>query len=200
VLVKAVHNTDFAFVDNDKHIACSKPACFCCYHYICHHPGAFVRPPCHNKVYLNWKPPETSGSDPDNKVNLQRDVMIRISERIREAIIQNVLNRTRWMRHLDSTSGITPMRDPGDAVPRPPTPTEGSYHAEEDDEEAGVRFSELGVECIEDEDGEDGGVPLPCTAPSNGDLVTESGGFTLCFCKHQMVSILMASTPLCRDD
>lgn len=52
-LLEAMDERQCTFYDNDKFIACSKAACFCCYHYICSHLGAFARPACHNKVYRN---------------------------------------------------------------------------------------------------------------------------------------------------
>lgn len=53
-LLEVVHERQCVFCDDDKFIACSKAACFCSYHYICSHPGAFARPVCHNKV-LKWE-------------------------------------------------------------------------------------------------------------------------------------------------
>lgn len=46
------------FYDNDRYIGASKPACYCCYLYIREHPGDFVQPATHQKIYLNWLPPE----------------------------------------------------------------------------------------------------------------------------------------------
>ena len=55
-LLETLHDNACSFYSDDKYIACSKAACFCCCHYICCHPGSFARPSCHNKVYINWSP------------------------------------------------------------------------------------------------------------------------------------------------
>lgn len=45
------------FVGGDRFIACSKPACYCFYHYIKNHPGGFVSPASHSNCYFSWAPP-----------------------------------------------------------------------------------------------------------------------------------------------
>ncbi|KAF2093899.1 hypothetical protein NA57DRAFT_61115 [Rhizodiscina lignyota] len=50
---------NFDFVDDDKYIGCSKPACYCCARYFESHPKTkFVRPATHNKILLGWRCPE----------------------------------------------------------------------------------------------------------------------------------------------
>lgn len=48
------------FACDDSFIACSKPAYFCCLLYFRHHPGHVVEPVSHNRIYLNWRPPDSS--------------------------------------------------------------------------------------------------------------------------------------------
>jgi hypothetical protein len=43
----------FSFVGIDPFIACSKPACSCCLLYFRNHPGHFVEPALHHKIYLS---------------------------------------------------------------------------------------------------------------------------------------------------
>ena len=57
-LLEHFYTKQLAFVDDDKFIGCSIPACYCCYHYICLHPGDFVRPSSHGVRYLSWRPPD----------------------------------------------------------------------------------------------------------------------------------------------
>jgi hypothetical protein len=57
-LLEYFYREQLSFVDDDRFIGCSKPACYCCYHYISQHPGGFVRPPSHGIRYLNWLPPD----------------------------------------------------------------------------------------------------------------------------------------------
>lgn len=107
-VLETLHDRDCTFYDDDKFVACSKPACFCCYHYICAHPGSFERPSCHNKVYPNWCPP----AYPANNKALQeqqRDIMNKLVEEVRKAITKKVFNAERGSKwHPDSSTGITP--------------------------------------------------------------------------------------------
>ncbi|PMD30803.1 hypothetical protein L207DRAFT_612083 [Hyaloscypha variabilis F] len=50
ILLDLFWSQNLEFVENDKYIGCSKPACYCCYHYITVHPGRFVPPACHNNL------------------------------------------------------------------------------------------------------------------------------------------------------
>lgn len=107
-LMEMLYETQCTFYDDDKYIACSKPACFCCYHYICEHPGSFARPPCHNKVYLNWQPPGLTGKS-EAQCNRQQAIMNGVTKHVRQAVIQRVLNADRGRKwHPDSSTGITP--------------------------------------------------------------------------------------------
>ncbi|KAK0888252.1 hypothetical protein LTR02_016481 [Friedmanniomyces endolithicus] len=113
-LLEALHDSRCMFFGNDKYIACSKPACFCCYHYIGYHSGSFIRPPCHNKVYINWQPPNLVTDTSHARALGQRDVINKVTQEVRRAIVERVLNTRNNMRwHPDSSTGITPLRDRG---------------------------------------------------------------------------------------
>ena len=109
ILLDHFHTHRYDFVDGDKYIGCSKPACYCCYHYICAHPGNFVRPPSHNKTYLNWRPPDVVDVDEDGSAaKLQRDIMNDIVKMIRKDVFAQIESqRGRHRMHPDSTTGIT---------------------------------------------------------------------------------------------
>lgn len=150
ILLEALYQAKPRFYDDDRYIACSKPACFCCYHYISNHPGSFVHPPCHNKVYLNWQPPELATSS-ENRHRQQRDIMDRVIDQVRQAITQRVLNAGRTMKwHPDSSTGITPSIT---------MPVEAKLAAArcQTSNNSQVYSSQ---EVSEIEDDEDGGVPL----------------------------------------
>ncbi|KAK0261276.1 hypothetical protein LTR35_017885 [Friedmanniomyces endolithicus] len=113
-LLEALHDSRCMLFGNDKYIACSKPACFCCYHYIGYHSGSFIRPPCHNKVYINWQPPNLVTDTSHARALGQRDVINKVTQEVRRAIVERVLNTRNNMRwHPDSSTGITPLRDRG---------------------------------------------------------------------------------------
>jgi hypothetical protein len=96
------------FLDDDRFIACSKPACYCCYHYISLHPGGFVRPSSHGIRYLNWRPPDLVNAIDTQEKNQQRDVLNKVIAQIRLDALRQIEQRrgpSRW--HPDSTTGIT---------------------------------------------------------------------------------------------
>lgn len=116
-LLEALHDKRCTFFGNDKYIACSKPACFCCYHYIGYHQGLFVRPPCHNKVYINWQPPNLATNSSHARAIGQRDVINKVTQEVRRAVVERVLNTQNKMRwHPDSSTGITPLTSRGSGL------------------------------------------------------------------------------------
>jgi hypothetical protein len=96
------------FAADDPFVACSKPACFCCLLYFWHHPGHFVEPDSHNKIYLNWRPPGfrilTGVMGPTH----QRDILNGMNKDIRREALRQIYEKTApqaW--HPDSLTGIT---------------------------------------------------------------------------------------------
>ncbi|KAH6674710.1 hypothetical protein B0J14DRAFT_430253, partial [Halenospora varia] len=53
----------FDFVDGDRYIGTSKPACYACYHYMMAHPLGLNDLTTHNNVYPNWKVPDVYVAD-----------------------------------------------------------------------------------------------------------------------------------------
>lgn len=102
------HRDQCAFVEGDKYIGCSKPACYCCYHYIRAHPGNFVRPPSHNKIYLNWRPPDVVDDDDGSVAMHRRDIVNHMLKEIRRDVLDQIWDqRPRGRTRPDSTTGIT---------------------------------------------------------------------------------------------
>jgi hypothetical protein len=97
-----------SFVGGDPFIACSKPACFCCLLYFRYHPGRFVEPASHRKIYLNWLPPGFDvGCDRENQ-NYRRDILNSMTRDIRMEALQQIDGKVApqpW--HPDSITGIT---------------------------------------------------------------------------------------------
>ncbi len=60
------------FVDNDRYIGCSKPACYFCYTWLCNHRQPYVEPATHHKVILGCRGPDDWLNDAG------RDVLISI--------------------------------------------------------------------------------------------------------------------------
>jgi hypothetical protein len=100
------------FVDDDRFIACSKPACYCCFHYISLHPGGFVRPASHGVRYLNWRPPDLVNATDIREKKHQQDVLNKVIAQIRLDALRQIEQRkgpSAW--HPDSTTGISYSRD-----------------------------------------------------------------------------------------
>lgn len=109
-LLEYFHTNELEFEESDKYIGCSKPACYCCYHYICHHPGGFERPATHAVRYINWRPPEISCNAATER---QQKVLInKMIADIRRDVLKQIDQRagpSRW--RPDTTTGITPSLD-----------------------------------------------------------------------------------------
>ena len=99
---------EMRYAGDDPYVACSKPACFCCLLYFRHHPGHVVEPNTHNKIYLNWRPPEFSAPAGSIHFNHQRDILNAMNQDIRKEALRQIDERSAsraW--HPDSVTGIT---------------------------------------------------------------------------------------------
>jgi hypothetical protein len=98
---------DKEFAEDDKYIACSKPACFCCHLYFRHHPGGFVEPHSHHKIYLNWQPPGMKSAK-IGKENQLRDILNLMVKDIRKDALDQIIKRAAPRGyHPDSVTGIS---------------------------------------------------------------------------------------------
>lgn len=102
------NNLRFAF--NDRSIACSKPACYCCHLYFQAHPAGPEERRSHQKIWLNWGPPLIPDGQRDESRYLhQRDILDRMVETIRKEALSQIERKVTDMGfHPDSTTGITP--------------------------------------------------------------------------------------------
>lgn len=102
LLVDLFYWRQFEFVDDDPYIGCSKPACYNCYQYILAHPGNFILPACHNKLYLAWRSPDIPA----------KNVSVSDASKIREAIT-NKMNksiRAELRRQVDGRCARRPFQ------------------------------------------------------------------------------------------
>jgi len=81
------------FVDNDRYIGTSKPACYCCYHYITAHPGNFVVPACHNNLWLKWKAPDIHNQNKTQQIKDREIILQKMVERIRTDVLAQIIQR-----------------------------------------------------------------------------------------------------------
>jgi len=99
---------DLKFVDGDRYIGCSKPACYCCYHYIHTHPGRFVVPHSHNNNYLNWKAPDVYDA---GLVKIRENIINDMAKKIRNEVTAQILERRGPARcRPDSLTEISTVR------------------------------------------------------------------------------------------
>ncbi|KAM3462966.1 hypothetical protein MY5147_009739 [Beauveria neobassiana] len=99
------------FLEGDRYVYCSKPACFACKLYFAEHPARMVVPESHGKVYPNWGPPliehfKRKDADSDR----QRDLMIKITKTVRDEVVDHLWGRNvppEW--HPDSTTGVSTL-------------------------------------------------------------------------------------------
>ena len=102
---------NFEFVGNDRFIGSSKPACYCCHLYIREHPGGFVEPATHQKIYLNWMPPTSvpEVQDPESYMaNHERAMLNSMVKAIRKRTVEQIkMQSGKRQKHFDSVTGDT---------------------------------------------------------------------------------------------
>lgn len=102
------YSNDLSFAGSDRYIGCSKPACYCCSLYIQHHPGNFVRPKSHQRLYLSWKPPDLPPNASKKAQKSQLDIMNLIIADVRKDAKNQISSRSGSLPwHPDSTTGIS---------------------------------------------------------------------------------------------
>ncbi|KAI9813828.1 MAG: hypothetical protein M1827_003618 [Pycnora praestabilis] len=118
LLVDLFHRERFEFVDGEKYVGCSKPACYCCYHYMLAHHGGFSLPACHMKLYLCWRPPDIRHNVRTAQATKEvEDIMNSMNIRLRAELARQIESRAprRTFQH-DSTTGVTPSVDQNPAL------------------------------------------------------------------------------------
>lgn len=110
LLLEHFYTGNLDFVDADRYIACSKPACYCCYHYIKAHPGNFVVPGSHHNNYLKWRAPDVKMGD-ERGERIRMEILIGMSKVFREDVLQQILEKREPRRRKpDSATEISSVR------------------------------------------------------------------------------------------
>ena len=89
----------FEYFSGIKFIGCSKPSCFCCYHYLSALCPGFDLEGSHNKVYLKWQPIQVGQ---DRQAQEALNLLIR---KVREECKDQVDRRRRTGIHHDTRTG-----------------------------------------------------------------------------------------------
>lgn len=108
ILLEHFYSNGLQFTESDRYIGCSKPACYCCTLYIRNHPGRFVEPASHHKLWTNWRPPDVSYLPDGKGAESHRNLLNKVVEHIRGDAKNQILDRSRSRRwHPDSITGIS---------------------------------------------------------------------------------------------
>jgi hypothetical protein len=163
---------DEEFAEGDKYIACSKPACFCCHLYFRHHPGGFVEPRSHHKIYLNWKPPGMESAKIGQKNQLRDILNLMIKDIRKEALGQIIEKAAPRGYHPDSVTGISlsiiaaPERDTISTTAHNERESDAlvevgnEYNSVESDNATASSSSTVLSDMDDDTDEEEGGISL----------------------------------------
>ncbi|KAK7967992.1 uncharacterized protein PG986_002269 [Apiospora aurea] len=103
------YENSLRFSHNDRFVACSKPACYCCHLYFRAHPADPEEPRCHQKIWPAWSPPLIeNGHRDEKKYRHQLYILNSMIESIRKQALAQIENKVTDMEHhQDSTTGIT---------------------------------------------------------------------------------------------
>ena len=102
------HQNSLRFAWNDRFIATSKMACFCCKLYFRHHPLHPEEPESHEKLYVNWGPIYLPGGRDHPDFAAHRQLLTKVIDGIRDKVLDRLLRLTEnWSFHHDSVTGIT---------------------------------------------------------------------------------------------
>ncbi|RMJ19798.1 hypothetical protein CDV36_000455 [Fusarium kuroshium] len=111
-MLEFFHRGKRVFFDNDRYIACSKLACLGCRLYFRHHPGRFVEPDSHQKVYINWRPILLHEGPGDPLFLEQRAILSHVSEDISKLLETDIaVQQMNAISHPDSITNITVSAD-----------------------------------------------------------------------------------------
>jgi hypothetical protein len=77
---------DMKFVDDDKYIGCSKPACYFCYLWLCNHKHYYVHPATHYKIIPGCRGPD------DNLNQSGASVLIEMYSKMSREIGQDIFH------------------------------------------------------------------------------------------------------------
>ncbi|KAK8064148.1 hypothetical protein PG996_008800 [Apiospora saccharicola] len=104
------YENSLCFSHNDRFVACSKPACYCCYLYFKAHPSYPEEPRSHLRIWPSWSPPLVpDGHHNEKKYRHQLHILNSMIESIRKEALNQIENKmTEMKHHQDSTTGITP--------------------------------------------------------------------------------------------
>jgi OTT_1508-like deaminase len=111
------------FVDNDKYIGCSKPACYFCYNWLSNHKHRYIWPATHHKIIIGCRGPDRDINEAG--ATFLKEMYTKMCGRLDQDILEFLLNSQHGDVHLRhhylSTEGSS--RAPTEISTRPFTET-----------------------------------------------------------------------------
>lgn len=104
ILVADLFNThELTFFDNDRYMACSKAACYCCYYYLKDHPSKSNVPACHGNAYSRWKLPDIGNGTTPGLLEHREKFLIEMTRVLRKGVLDQLTrNITQTEKRSDS--------------------------------------------------------------------------------------------------
>uniref|UniRef100_A0A093Y3K3 Uncharacterized protein n=1 Tax=Talaromyces marneffei PM1 TaxID=1077442 RepID=A0A093Y3K3_TALMA len=108
LVLEKFRSNRWEFVAGDRYIGCSKPSCFCCYHYINSLPERYSVSGCHNKIYTHWRAPDLTGVQDLEAVKVREDALNAAVAKLRAEVRRCIDERlVKICPHFDSITGST---------------------------------------------------------------------------------------------
>ncbi len=97
------------FVDNDRYIACSKAACYCCMLYVesLEQQDQVELCGAHNNLCLGWRPPSVTSVSDTGMEQTYRTILQRMVGHLQSALRDKIYRHTVMYAHPDSSTGVT---------------------------------------------------------------------------------------------
>ncbi|KAF2475121.1 uncharacterized protein BDR25DRAFT_391429 [Lindgomyces ingoldianus] len=107
ILVDLFARGGFGFVENDRYIGCSKPACYFCFNWIALHYARYVRPATHNKIILGCRglDSELNATGRNRLKGMNKKMIDQVEKDIIQALLERQAQGTRARAHHMSSEG-----------------------------------------------------------------------------------------------
>ncbi|EAS36470.3 uncharacterized protein CIMG_01824 [Coccidioides immitis RS] len=117
LLVDKFRSNKWEFFAGDRYVGCSKPACFCCYHYINSLPERYFVAQCHNKVYTHWRAPDLTDIHDFSAAKVREDALNVVIAKLRTEVRRCIDDRPVRIRpHFDSITGSMSVPQSNEAL------------------------------------------------------------------------------------
>ncbi|PHH60282.1 hypothetical protein CDD81_1872 [Ophiocordyceps australis] len=109
-LLDHFHLEKLRFVEGDRFVTCSKPACWCCFLYFRHHPARPVEPETNGNLHEKWGLVALARGSDDVRWPEQRNLLIKMIHDMRVVAVDKMRTLVSRRPYFpDSFSGITPL-------------------------------------------------------------------------------------------